>query len=64
MSNTNTPTVALTANYTASYKAVRVTWYMDGSASFATLGDVSDDEVAACVAAEGADVAGFECVLV
>lgn len=53
----------LTAVYTAAYKRVTITWFMNDEADFTACGEVSDDELQALVDAEGADVAGWACEL-
>ncbi|HNI49255.1 MAG TPA: hypothetical protein PLN96_15395 [Zoogloea sp.] len=53
----------ITAVYTAPYKRVTINFMMNNEHEFTACGEVSDDELMALVAAEGADVAGWECEL-
>ena len=49
----------LTAQYTAAYKGITVTFFEDDSAEFTAYGDVTDAEIDAAVASGGADIAGY-----
>lgn len=53
----------LTATYTAAYRRIVVRFFDGGAAEVATLGDVTDAEIEAAVAAQGGDVDGFTCEL-
>ena len=51
--------IILTATYTAAYKRIVVKFYADDSAEVASMGEVSEDEEMAAVAAQGANIAGW-----
>ena len=53
----------LTATYTAAYKRVTINFMSNDEHEFTACGDVSDDELMALAAAEGGNVAGWECEL-
>ncbi len=53
----------LTATYTAAYKRVTINFMMNNEHEFTACGEVSDAELDALIAAEGADVAGWQCSL-
>jgi hypothetical protein len=65
--NNNTPApspVLVSAKYVAAFKVIRVDYREAGDHTFVTLGDVSDLEIEAALAAEGADLAGWDCSLI
>lgn len=53
----------LTATYSGSYKKVIVNFMQDGSCDFASMGEVSDDDLVTLAEAGGGNVAGWHCEL-
>ena len=53
----------LTATYTAAYKRVTINFMMNNEHEFTACGEVSNEELDSLIAAEGADVAGWQCSL-
>lgn len=50
----------LTTTYTAAYKRIVVKFMQDDSAEVSSMGEVTEAEEMAAVAAEGASMAGWE----
>lgn len=50
----------LTAKYFRGFDMVKIDFMLDGSANYVVLGDVAQEDVDALIAAEGANVSGWE----